>query len=977
MLGIKSRASSCDAFPSPDFGISSTIASSGKVQTAGNELTAAFDNVNKYGITLHSSYKVLSVSRGILYSISNDVAAGGKALGAAVATLATSTGPSIDATFGAAAGAITNMETTLTTSFAARFATLEANIGPYVGKELRDSFAVLVAAVRKLRDALGQLKPAVQQLQTAAKTVAPNLILSVLDALKNMRANVQALVYTVSTSLYNLELADKFIVDSTSRAELEMATIDASYTAYATETTGTANDMAETVRSTLAEGYGRQETAIAPIQARLDASADYTVSFQPRTMQIKEIFGTDPLASLKLDLTQLFVNYVQLMEELDNDVGDFFANDACPALQATVQVLISSVPNAVFCFEKYSYQAYNLFHDFATLVDVCYQEESAKLSVLFLAVPPLVQLILFDVEDLADSLAACIKYRDNVRCFTAISPYYEVLMAQTTAKRYYLHELVARELEASSNRLASCYMVNKYFILQQVVRISANVQLCSKNGPMSIRAEPSPDFGIKATVLGTANVVKQSGKVSATFDLVDNMNIPLTGGYALLDNMKTAVLYISSKVTSTGMAVSTALNTLAADRSNDVNGAFAPVYAAINALRTLLQSGFTAQYAALQKQGNFITTQLGDAFKSILDRLTVLVTALDRMKAGVTAARDAPGNPPNGISPDNLSRNVPAKLTFDLLDALSKLEGVISLVTFVVEDEQRKLSTADVFLGEMRTEGQTVIGNDVHSAKGLFDSERGTIATNVAGQFADPLGVVYGTQMQALGLVQSTVQAFDTYTNDLKPALDSLSLLLNADGIAALATAVADTFGEYGTAVDASIASTASVEQFFIGETCVGLRSVIDALVANSPHSPFCFAKFSPKLFNQFALSFYAVSECYDVETIRLYRLQDLLTLVIGMIVYDVEDLGEAISSCAQRTTGPACLTLIGPYYEQLATTIDEKQAYVLSYLEEETKISLQRLGSCVTTAKYMTAISVAAIISNLGTCTVRGPIPV
>lgn len=67
----------------------------------------------------------------------------------------------------------------------------------------------------------------------------------------------------------------------------------------------------------------------------------------------------------------------------------------------------------------------------------------------------------------------------------------------------------------------------------------------------------------------------------------------------------------------------------------------------------------------------------------------------------------------------------------------------------------------------------------------------------------------------------------------------------------------------------------------------------------------------------------------------------------------------------------------IGPYYETLATTISQKQAYILSFIQEETKFSLQRLSSCVVAAKYTTIISVAATVSNLNSCILTGPVAV
>ncbi|XP_050077603.1 uncharacterized protein LOC126564570 [Anopheles maculipalpis] len=486
-------------------------------------------------------------------------------------------------------------------------------------------------------------------------------------------------------------------------------------------------------------------------------------------------------------------------------------------------------------------------------------------------------------------------------------------------------------------------------------------------------ADPSPDFGIKATITATTNIVRQIGTLNTAFDNVDDMSLTLSAGYTVLDDMKAAIIFIGSKVTAAGKVLTSALTTLAGDRSNDVNGAFAPVYNAIGALRTLLQTGFTAQFTTLQRQGIFITNQLTDSFKAILTRLTLISGALDRLKAGVTAARDAPGNPPNGISPDNLSRYVTSKMTFDLQDALSRLTSDLPLVQFIVEETQRKLSIADQFLGDMRIEAETVIG-DTTNAEQRFESDVSTVSTSVVAALNERVKPSYNEQLQTIGTVQSKLEAIGTYTDDLKPALDRLAELLNEAGITARTIEIENAFTQYNNDLDGTIASVTAVERFFIDESCSGLVSVIDALVANSPYSNFCFSKFSPRLFTQYALSFYIVSECYDIETERIFRLQDLMSLIVGMIVYDVEDLGDAIITCALLTDGSNCVTTIGPYYEKLATTVDEKQAYMVNFILSETKFSLQRVSSCINKAKYSTVISVVAIVENLKTCSKNGP---
>ncbi|XP_052864522.1 uncharacterized protein LOC128271124 [Anopheles cruzii] len=507
--------------------------------------------------------------------------------------------------------------------------------------------------------------------------------------------------------------------------------------------------------------------------------------------------------------------------------------------------------------------------------------------------------------------------------------------------------------------------------MRSTVGLGAVLLLCVSL--QCVAAEPKPDLGIKATISGASRITTLSSQLSANFDKIDNTNVPLTSGYSLLVNMKAALLNIGSRLASAGMTLASTISTLAANKTNDVNGAFAPVYTAIGALQTLLSSGYSAQFITLQAQGLFITKQFNDAFGSVAQGLTALSGALDRLKAGLIAARDAPGNTATAVSTANVNKYVKTVMISDVQDALSSISASLPLVQYIIDSVQGRLATSDAFVTDVTNEADTMLG-EVDDDQQTFADATASIASDIGTAFNVTITPVYAAQLAAIADVQGALSSISSYQQDLQPVLGMLDTLLDADGISALQTDIANALGNFVTQVDESIAGTDAIATLFKSEGCGAIKATIDALVASGPYASFCFSKFSPRSFNQFALTFYDVSECKVIEVIRLGSLQTLMQVIIDMIVFDVEDLGEAIASCAPLSNGAACLTLIGSYYDELAITIDAKQSYMVDVLIQETNFSLQRLNACVTVAKYSMVISLAALVTDLTECTVSGP---
>ncbi|KFB46418.1 hypothetical protein ZHAS_00014416 [Anopheles sinensis] len=486
-----------EALPFPDFGIPGPVANSAKVQSIANFIKTDFANVDEYGVDLTSDFKDLATIRDIMYSISQEVATAGEAIGTAFAALATSTGPSIDTVFGTATSAITSMEALLSQSFTDEFATLEAIIGTYVTTEFRDSFGEMGIALANLRLALGRLKPGIEQAKVASKNsatiapaiinkyVTPKMIQDVQDTLQRTRSNIQVITYTVTNTLGKLEIADDFIIEITDKVATDITEVETEFENYSTTTLTAVGESSDGAAAALQAGYATETDAIALIQSELDASTDFTDNFAPELTKVDDVLGTQALAALTLDITDAVTAYLDLVGAVDDDVSAFFSDEGCQPVLALVHVLIDNGYYATFCFEKYSPFAFNMFADFVDLVGDCYANELVKFDYLYEAVDPLVQLILFDVEDLAEALTTCVGYPDSSHCFSMIAPLYDKLFALTTAKRDYLKELFMHETDSSVQRFSACYHAQKFSIRQIMHELLANIDACETDGSMA------------------------------------------------------------------------------------------------------------------------------------------------------------------------------------------------------------------------------------------------------------------------------------------------------------------------------------------------------------------------------------------------------------------------------------------------------------------------------------------------------------
>uniref|UniRef100_A0A182PPK4 Uncharacterized protein n=1 Tax=Anopheles epiroticus TaxID=199890 RepID=A0A182PPK4_9DIPT len=1018
--------------PSPDFGVDGKIAGSIQARTIATETGESFDAIDFKTITLKSHYTVLKTLQTQLTTIGNGIATTGQELTGKLEVLAPSK-DSMPQVYDDVTTAIGKLRTLLETGLAAQKTAIEQLVGTYINDMLADASRQLLGTLTRLTTQLDLIKNGVNSAVSAYESstipdaflrryVSPKVVYELLRALHDLKSDLPLVTFIIELTLGHLSTADAFLLEFMENVNGKVVETILHYDSLKQEMSDSIFTVSEAIVAPLKTSYETQLNDFAFINSDLAAMPSYEQSLKPVLEAYESLLGDDNSLLIPTKVEQIYKDYLQNVVTLDDYLDRFYNEKLCAPTKAIINVLIASGPWAEYCFSKYSPRLLGLVSANSNRFLMCYQIEAGRLADIVTIVDRLIVQMVYDIEDLAAHIVACFnRLEDGSDCIASIAPDYSDLIANLKLKGDDVLRLLTVQTKASFNRAAACVAAGKCEFVASAETYVNDIKLCEEKGPKANRpeiihvppayfqckfftflhecsvsttmliksvllpvlvllgvlqhteADPHPDFGIKATISSTSNVLRAVGRISTSFGEIDKLNLPLTSGYTLLDNMKTAILQIGGTIKSDGTAFTAALTALVNDRSNDINTVYERVAQTVTTLRTPMQSGFIQQLAALEKQGPFIKNQLSDAFKSILARLTLFSDALNRMKQGVTAARDAPGNPPNGISSENLARFVPLKLSIDLQEALTRLNADIPLVTFVVEETQRRLSQGDTFIEQMHTEGQTVVG-DARTSKEVLQMDVTTIGNNVNDAIRDRVVSVYTEQVQAIEKVQTELQAVSTYTDDLKPALDSLAAELNAGGITALKGDIETRFTAFNTLVDQSVASAESVEQWLVEEICTGLSSVVGVLVALSPNSDFCFSKFSQEIFNQFAVSFYIVSECYDFEVFRLYQLQDLLSLVITMIIYDVEDLGSAITTCAPLKDGAACVTMIGPYYETLANTVRQKKAYILSFIQDETKISLQRLGACIIAAKYTTAISVAATVSNLDTCTITGP---
>uniref|UniRef100_A0A182MTY3 Protein TsetseEP domain-containing protein n=1 Tax=Anopheles culicifacies TaxID=139723 RepID=A0A182MTY3_9DIPT len=492
--------------------------------------------------------------------------------------------------------------------------------------------------------------------------------------------------------------------------------------------------------------------------------------------------------------------------------------------------------------------------------------------------------------------------------------------------------------------------------------------LCAVQG---ILAFPRPDFGINGAVSGSAGVRAAVVELNTEITKVGAGTYTSTSGFTTLTAIGNALMTIGDSIVATSGALATSLDLLASDSNGPVATVFNTAIGKIDDLVSLLDSAFNGMIPIINTNTNqqYINRQFTDAFTATKTTLGRLKTALNTLKTNVESARTAAGSSPT-VSAAIIRARIPARSVNNVIAEIRNLRANMPLITFVIDSSLENLRVIDSFIVDMKAEieeGATRYTTSVDAFKLNVEAEGVAVNTK--------LGLGIGSSVSSIiSSISSDLSTNEDFNNVLTPKLNALNEAITST----LSTKQGEITSHFGTYKDNVPNLITNLVDVFAESLCAPIKSVSLVQIANGGFSDFCFSKFSPRVFAQISLTLDAFDVCFEREVSRLISFEGLILELAIQISYNTADLLENLSAClsmpddAQRGT---CYAMLTPYYNILASKVDNYLTKISTLVAAETAASYNRVGACLHVSLSETALSAMQITSAADSCLTTGPV--
>ncbi|XP_049279841.1 uncharacterized protein LOC125762109 [Anopheles funestus] len=407
--------------------------------------------------------------------------------------------------------------------------------------------------------------------------------------------------------------------------------------------------------------------------------------------------------------------------------------------------------------------------------------------------------------------------------------------------------------------------------------------LCTTQISLAI---PRPDFGVNAPVYGGADVASTAQESGTLINEVnDNLDITLDSGYALLTTIKTQLVGIADDFTTKGLAVSDAIDALAAS-NGPLDDAFTDFETASDDLIDLIENGLTTYFTELDTNlDDSITTMLTDAFDDVIADLNTLAGLLDSLKTQLQNALTAAGsNPPTKAI---LRKFVSTSLTSTIAKTVISLKADIPLVTYIIANSIENLKVADDYIFESGTVATDAL-DTVNVGLEALEAEVQLYSDDTS-QITDIIDPVYqenfdfsGLDLTGISLIESELNEYsETYTTDLEATISDIK----------------DTYDSYKQDI---LLVSDGLGSFYSDYACDHLHELVLVLISNGKYADYCFNKYAPRTFALFEKQAREANRCVDREITRLLKLQEILLAMAKMLVFNIEDILAEVTICVQ-----------------------------------------------------------------------------
>ncbi|XP_050096397.1 uncharacterized protein LOC126578138 [Anopheles aquasalis] len=448
-------------------------------------------------------------------------------------------------------------------------------------------------------------------------------------------------------------------------------------------------------------------------------------------------------------------------------------------------------------------------------------------------------------------------------------------------------------------------------------------------------AAAKPDFGINFPIAGSPKVSKAiSDANTVLIALDDNTELVTLSGYPGLQTLVDTLRNISLVLVSVGSELPPLGMALVANNSNNITGAFEPVYTKIIALNVTINVELPPTITIINDLiGHYVPDMLLDGFARVVKGLIDITQALMAMQSALNDATLQAGGNTADVTVDMLKQHVKPVHVYQLVFFVNQLRAYLPVVKFSVDSTLENIAMADKYLLLVK---EALSATDTNYQSLMADVK------NVTDKIAVTVQTEFGNHTQAVGAIQQAavnVTALAGPIGSFKTHTDSLTTVYYPKMRAAL-QALLDALQE-------SLTGNATPGIFWSD----ALDSLIITLIENGGYAQFCFYKYYGLVFGTITALSDSVNQCFDLEIPRLEQLNDLLPSLILQLQYDYEDLLTEIAVCtglAPYQLDASCLSTLSGYYTDIAIQFGNKLKAVFNFISSATASSANRYLICV-----------------------------
>uniref|UniRef100_A0A4Y0BN63 Protein TsetseEP domain-containing protein n=1 Tax=Anopheles funestus TaxID=62324 RepID=A0A4Y0BN63_ANOFN len=486
------------AVASPDYGLPNSVVGTARV-------LSNVDEASTYLETLAASQLVsASISQTvyglptiveILQETGTTVSEDGTNIANALSTLTESSSGDPTALFDAVLSSIQDALGRMAELLPTTKSSLSAIIGSNVPDRLTDSFGRIDTGLRILQTQIETLKSAILAAVAEAgsatsispailgKHITAQKVYNVARTVKNLRAFLPVVRYTLNTSIEDAVEADNYLTAYNSALE----SLEGMVTNIMESLNVAKQSFYDTVESGVQELaasylYANEDTLSLPISEDPDLGAEITAMLSKFTTTLG-----DPENDLLSVATQLqnYLNAINSMVSI-NDPEVVSISDS-ELIKALIQTLIYSGPYSRYCFHKYKDLVSYLSNYLLNESIICIDREIPRLANLATAVQSILDVNAFDFEDIYDYLTICNELQaatDRTDCVARIGQSYTPLGDYFADKYDLLFDLTTSEVNASKQRVKICINLSRRSISDGYISdLQDDIEQCATKGP--------------------------------------------------------------------------------------------------------------------------------------------------------------------------------------------------------------------------------------------------------------------------------------------------------------------------------------------------------------------------------------------------------------------------------------------------------------------------------------------------------------